>query len=670
MSVNRRTFLKSAAFFGAGLFLPQSILPKRNWLKSVRLADAAVPTLDPTLVPKYSTELVRPPTIPMHSTLIDSQGEPIDYYEIAIQQFQQDILPTGYRPKTTVWSYAVPGKPETQNYPSFTIEATYRRPVRVKWINDLVDSSGNFLPHLLAVDPTLHWANPGGPRDTRPTFTTAPSAYTGPVPLITHVHGAHVGEESDGYPEAWFLPQAKNLPANFFRTGSFYDSLSSKANAKFGQAWEPGSSTHQYPNDQRATTLWYHDHALGITRLNVYAGPAGFYLLRGGPDDLPAGLLPPAPYEVAVVIQDRAFNDDGSLFYPDSRDYFDKVNGVNPADYGGEIDYIPDTDISPIWNPEFFGNVMVVNGKSWPKMTVEKRRYRLRLLNGCNSRTLILKIVANPTDRPATSSLPFWQIGTEGGFLQSPVERTALLLAPAERADVIIDFSNLPVGASLYLINEAADMPFQGGVTGVDYQPADPQTTGQVMRFDVIAATGTDSTLQPYNLPLPAIQHIGKEIRTRKISLNELRSDVIFDSAQNSYGPREAQLGGVSPDGMGMPMMWADPVTESPGVGDTEIWEIHNYTEDAHPIHVHLVMFEVVNREFVEGHAIVPPETWERGFKDTVIAYPEMITRIKATFDLPGRYVWHCHILEHEDNEMMRPYDVLFHEVLPLITKG
>jgi spore coat protein A len=291
----------------------------------------------------------------------------------------------------------------------------------VKWINGLVDANGNYLPHLLPVDQTLHWANPlGGPanRDTRPTFTSTPGPYTGPVPIVTHVHGAHTTEESDGYTEAWYLPAANNIPAGYAATGTFFDYY----NNKYKLNWPQGTATFEYPNDQRATTLWYYDHTLGMTRLNVYAGPAGFYLIRGGPDDmvldsrdgttaiLPGkapGSYPADPFgeygEIPIVVQDRSFNDNGSLFYPDTREFFD--------DYAGP--YIPDTPVSPIWNPEFFGNMMVVNGFTWPYLNVEQRRYRFRLLNGCNSRFLILQF--------NDPRVEVWQIGAEGGFLPAPV---------------------------------------------------------------------------------------------------------------------------------------------------------------------------------------------------------------------------------------------------------
>jgi len=298
---------------------------------------------------------------------------------------------------------------------------------------------------------------------------TDPPPYTGPVPVVTHDHGAHTTEDSAGYTEAWYLPDAEDIPAGYATVGTWYDTFKAQFEARWGQAWEPGTSVFQYPNDQRATALWYHDHSLGMTRLNVYAGPAGFYIIRGGPDDV-AGLPGAAPkvrhmskkrvYEIPLAIQDRSFNEDGSLFYPDSREFFDEFAGP----------YIPDSDISPIWNPEFFGNTMLVNGRTWPVLTVEPRRYRFRLLNGCNSRFIILKLVTgDPTARPGVAALPIWQIGAEGGFLSAAVELNEVLMAPAERADVVVDFAGLAEGTEVFLINEGPDEPFGGGVAGNDF---------------------------------------------------------------------------------------------------------------------------------------------------------------------------------------------------------
>jgi bilirubin oxidase len=627
-------------------------------LTSGAVGQIAGPTLDPTLLPKYVTPLVIPPAMP--ATMAD-------YYEIAVRQFQQQVLPSGW-PATTVWGYGSVNHPESFNYPAFTIEAKADTPVRVKWINGLVDDHGHYLPHLLTVDPTLHWANPPGPRDSRPNDKRQPKTYRGPVPMVTHVHGAHATEESDGYAEAWYLPAAKNIPGNYFVTGTWYETFKAKFEALWGQAWEPGTSVFQYANDQRATTLWYHDHTLGMTRLNVYAGPAGFYLLRGGPADLPAGLLPgPAPalgdppglsyYEIPIAIQDRSFNADGSLFYPSSREFFDDFDGP----------YIPRSDISPIWNPEVFGNAMVVNGKTWPTLDVEPRRYRFRFLNGCNARFLSLKLVFDPlTPRPASPVMPFTQIGTEGGFLPAPVQLSRLVMSPAERADVIVDFTGFPLGTEIFLINENADEPFGGGEPPDDFDAADPLTTGQVMRFTVVPLTGLDTSLPVEGLTLPAIAPLPEAIRIRRVSLNEEVSEVLED-----VGPRAALLGVMDTSNYPVPLMWDDPITENPGLHDTEIWEIYNFTADAHPIHIHEVQFQVINRQALlsdeEGMSVaparlvgepLPPETWETGFKDVVIAYPGQVTRIKATFDVPGQFVWHCHIVEHEDNEMMRPLRV------------
>jgi FtsP/CotA-like multicopper oxidase with cupredoxin domain len=633
--VTRRQFLKVSAMAGAGVFIASRFRPSPLF--------AAIPggTLDPITIPKYEDSLVIPPAMPV--TAINGG---FDYYEIAIRQFRQQILPTGM-PMTTVWSYGSVNHPGTFNYPAFTIEAKFNIPVRVKWINGLVDSSGKFLSHLLPVDPTLHWANPSGDingRDTHPTFTSTPGPYLGPVPIVTHLHGGHTTEESDGYAEAWYLPTANNIEPGFATEGSFYETFKQEFLVKHGVTWEPGSATFQYANDQRASTLWYHDHTLGMTRLNVYAGPAGFYLIRGGPDDLPQGVLPETKYEIPIAIQDRSFNADGSLFYPSSRAFFDGFTGP----------YIPASDIAPIFNPEFFGNTMVVNGRAWPKLEVEPRRYRFRFLNGCNSRFLILKMVINPTaKRPETPALPFWQIGSEGGFLPKPVMLHELLMGLAERADVIVDFTHLRAGTEVYLINEGPDEPFGGGVPGKDFDPADPETTGQVMKFVVVPLTSQDDSTLPQRLVLPTFTPLGAETNTRKVSLNEEDSSVL-----EGVGPRAALLGTLDANGNPVHMNWDDPITENPALNSIEIWEIYNFTEDAHPIHIHEVQFQVVDRQEFDRRRRRPPEDWETGFKDTVIAYPGEITRVKALFDNPGLFVWHCHIVEHEDHEMMRPYRI------------
>jgi FtsP/CotA-like multicopper oxidase with cupredoxin domain len=680
---SRRSFIKLGMAGGAALFLP--------WSFRARPARAQVPgpTLHPLAIPKYQTPLLVPPAMPRAAKLKGPGGKQIDYYEIAVRQFDQQILPAGM-PATTVWGYGprvAQGGPLIFHAPSLTIEAKHQSPVRVKWVNELredpTDPASAYLPHLLPVDPTLHWANPPGGdfgRDTRPKFLATPGAYTGPVPIVTHVHGsAGVGDESDGYAEAWYLAQAGNISAEFATEGTWYNFFRDKAAAKgfvapSASVWEPGTAVFQYPNSQRASTIWYHDHTLGMTRLNVYAGPAGFFLIRGGPGDIvldsrtgrPATLPGPAPaigdppgmmyYEMPIAVQDRSFDTDGALFYPDTRAFFDEIEGP----------YIPDTDLSPIWNPEFFGNTMMVNGATWPYLDVEQRRYRFRVLNGCDSRFLILDFSNIP-------GIEVWQIGNEGGFLPAPVNLTEhnggrLLMALAERADLIVDFANVSVGSHV-LANVGPDEPFGGGEPDEDFDRADAATTGQVMEFRVTRGVGRDRTTPPRFLQLPAITPLGPSVMTRPLALVEEMS-MYFPEA-----PAAALLGTVDGDATGdlvptTPHMWMEPVTENPALGDIETWEFFNTTGDAHPMHIHEVLFEVVDRQPIlveeESHRVQvapgseprQPEPWESGWKDTVTAYPGEVTRVRMKFESEGQFVWHCHIVSHEDNEMMRPYRV------------
>ncbi|HEY6748942.1 MAG TPA: multicopper oxidase domain-containing protein, partial [Mycobacteriales bacterium] len=354
--------------------------------------------------------------------------------------------------------------------------------------------------------------------------------------------------------------------------------------------------------------------------------------------------------EIPIVIQDRSFNTDGSLFYPDSRAFFDGYAGP----------YVPETDVSPIWNPEFFGNTMMVNGNTWPFQRVEQRRYRLRFLNGCQSRFLILDF----SDIPGVQ---VWQIGNEGGFLAAPVNLTAsthsrLLMGLAERADLIVDFTNVPVGSHI-LRNAGPDEPFGGGEPPGDFDAADPASTGQVMQFRVVPAVATDPTTPPQFLQLPAITRLTGGT-TRPLALLEKASE-------STDGPAEAQLGVVDRSGTPVAKEWMAAVTENPAVGATEVWEYYNTTADAHPMHIHEVAFQVVNRQGLaldqDGEVVrpirlggdpTPPEAWEDGWKDTVVAYPGQVTRLRMKFAHAGQFVWHCHILEHEDNEMMRPYRI------------
>jgi FtsP/CotA-like multicopper oxidase with cupredoxin domain len=669
----RRDFLKAGTLGGSGLYLAS----KFGFIQ--RAFSQAVPggSLDPFAIPRFVTPLFIPPAMPPTRT-----AGGVDYYEIAARQIRQQVLPDGM-PATSLWSYGSINHSGTFHSPAPTFEARVGRVTRVKWINGLVDRNGRFRSHLLPIDQTLHWANPPGPRDG---MGMNPDPYTGPVPLVAHLHGGHTFDDSDGYPEAWYLPVASDIPRGYATEGTWYAFFRQKAATRLPFAWAPGTATFDYSNDQAAATLWVHDHTLGITRANVHAGLAAFYLLRGDAADngLGAALPGPAPsagdspatsyFEIPIIIQDRSFNADGSLFFPADRAFFE---GVSPNDL--RIPFIPRSacdgrasDVSPIWNPEFFGNTMMVNGNTWPFLNVEQRRYRFRFLNGCNARTLILQL-----DR---DGLPFWQIGSDGGFLPRPAKLSQLLMGPAERADVIVDFTRVPVGTTITLLNIGPDSPFGGGVPDVDFPRADPQTTGGVMQFRIRPSQSVDRSLSPDMLPLPAVAAPESPARRRRVSLNELDSSTVNvvanpdgtfaipirearcgDPDAVPFGPAVGLLGTVNRDGTGNPLAWMDPLTENPAIG-SELWEIRNFTADAHPIHIHQTQFRIVDRApFDPEHPDVapgparPPEAWETGAKDTVVAYPGEITRLIATFDLNGQYVWHCHILDHEDHDMMRP---------------
>ena len=536
-----------------------------------------------------------------------------DYYHISMLQVRTNLGVVDTNTKTPlstlVWGY-------NGMYPGPTIEARQGRPVKVFYTNDLLDSAGNPLPHLLPLDTTVHCGNDvyGQMSNCRPFVRTVP-----------HLHGGHVVANSDGYPEAWFS-------AGF---------------AAVGPSWT--RTIYDYANDQRGTTLWYHDHALGITRLNVYAGLAGFYILRDAREESlqAGGNLPQYPYEIPMVIQDRGFKNNGNLFYP-------KAPWTDAAGNVLSLDPVTGEPVPSI-QPEYFGNFILVNGKTWPKLEVEPRKYRIRLLNGSNSRFYNLYTDTVP-------AVPMWQIGSDGGFLHKPVALTSLLLAPAERADVIVDFSNPQLAGRTIVLRNNAATPYPIG------SAPDPATTGQIMAFTVtkpLNAFVPDTTIPTFLSQITALTP------TAGVPAREL---VLYE-AQDSLGRLMPMLGTVA----GGPLSWDATVTEKPKVGNTEIWSILNTTGDTHPVHLHQVQFQILDRQPVTvtglptdpkvirpwsitvtpAGAVVPPDPNEAGWKDTVRANPGEVTRVIAKFDLTGNYVWHCHILEHEDYEMMRPFRVV-----------
>ncbi|EGW39615.1 multicopper oxidase [Desulfosporosinus sp. OT] len=589
--------------------------------------------LDPTTSPKFAHELVVPPVFEPLIVRHPVTGKVISHnYEVTVSQFTQQILPAAF-PETTVWGYG--GKvriPETgevisdfRSTPGATFEAKRKIPINVQWINNLIE------PQPLAVDPTIHWADPNYMDMPMPPFPPFPPGFPlaqSPVPIVTHLHGGETESDSDGHPDAWFTA----------------------GEAITGPAFQ--KSRLHYVNEQEPTTLWYHDHALGITRLNVLMGLAGFYLLRDPHNHLDKqhSVLPHGKYEIPLAIQDRSFLDDGSFAFPDT--------GVNP-------------DIHPYWMPEFFGDTIMVNGKVWPNLNVEPRQYRFRVLNGSNARFYNLMF---------SNLMPFIQIGTDGGYLPKPVQLISLLLAPGERADILVDFSQLSPGTQLILTNDA-NAPFPSG------DPPDPLTTFQIMQFTVL---NKPQIIPP---PLPKILNI-----LEPLIPNSRKKTLTLFEVEGPNGPLEVLLDGQH---------WSAPISELPLVGATEDWQIVNLTMDAHPIHLHLVQFRLVSRQDflvtkytddwlalngqppldhptkvlpVKDYLLdgpINPPAHEDGWKDTIQAYPGQVTTIRvrfapqnATFSVPGinlypfnpakgpGYVWHCHILDHEDNEMMRPYKV------------
>ncbi len=439
-------------------------------------------------------------------------------------------------PPTRLWSYgtdAIGPLLEARSHEEFVVE----------WSNELPPR------HFLPIDYSLHGSGRELPESR----------------AVVHLHGGRTPAVDDGYPEHWY----------------------------------PSGQSHicRYPNRQDATMLWYHDHAMGTSRLNLYAGMVGVYLLRDAHEqklNLPSG-----NFELPLVLYDRIFDTQGQLFYP-----------VSP-------------DPQHPWMDEVVGDAMVVNGRVQPFYEVEPRRYRLRVLNAANARFFRLGI---------SNGASFQQIGADQGLLPAPVRLSTLLLAPGERADLIVDFAPMR-GERIQLTNGAF----------------------QMMQFRVSSTPAADSSQVPGTLlpraPLPA-----NAARSREMTLNEFK-----DPAGNP----SVMLLNRTP--------WHMPVTETVKLGSIEIWSFVNLTDDTHPIHLHHVRFQVLDRRSFDRDiyllqnatlrftsAPTAPNLNEHGWKDVVQCPPNMVTRIHISFDgYPGRYLWHCHVQEHEANDMMRPYVIL-----------
>jgi FtsP/CotA-like multicopper oxidase with cupredoxin domain len=661
-ALNRRDFLKLSAMVAGGgvaaVILESSLNPLTQMPKMtdqvfasnrgiremtmVELAQASAATvLDSTTIPLFENQLTAPPPV-YAPKVVTSQGKVIrNEYTVAMASFTQQILPPSMNLLTPVWGYggqandAVTGASLgfVQSSPGPTFEAVRGTPIQVEWQNTITS------PYMFPVDPTIHWANPNNiPMSTSqfPAYPPGIPAAQSPVLLVTHLHGGQNQSFSDGGPNSWFTSDGQHGPAY-----STYTKTASNA------------AVYYYPNTQQPTTLWYHDHALGLTRLSVGSGLAGFYLIRepAGSDEV-AAMLPAGKYEMPLVIQDRTFNTDGSFYYPSA--------GSDPQTH-------------PYWVNSYLGTAIMVNGKVWPNMNVDRGQYRFRLLNGSNSRFYLLQF---------SNGMSFIQVGSDGGYLKAPVTLTSLLMAPAERADIIVDFSNLEAGQKVIFQNTSL----------ISATAEQTQTLGQIMQFTANNAQGTT----PFNIssaPTPFNPTLAESTFPTLPNPTKQRVLTLYEIAESNGDMKEALLDGQT---------WDASISETPELGTIEDWVIVNPTMDPHPIHLHLIQFQLVQRESLSAigtyldewlklngtppfnHPTINvqslstylygtqtlPQPQEQGWKDTILVNSGEVVTIRVRFaqqdgsafpfdatEGPG-YVWHCHLLEHEDNEMMRPYKV------------
>jgi spore coat protein A len=548
MTITRRGFLRGAGGVLGTVALadlwrtahaltpPPMTMPMATRTTAPTLAPPKVPLINPTSLARFVDPLPVPPIARASGTraYLRYPGRELPYYRVEMRAFKtklhRDI------PATPLWGY-------NGSFPGPTLETKRDEPLLVEWVNALPDK------HFLPIDHTIHGAEKDKPE----------------VRVVTHVHGARVPADGDGYPEDWYAPGR--------------------------------SALYHYPNGQDAATLWYHDHAMGITRLNIYAGLAGAFIVRD--DEEKALNLPAGDYDIPLMLCDRLIAQDGQLYYPVS------------------------DDPSAPWVMQCNGNLPLCNGKIFPYFDVEPRRYRFRIINVANFSFFDLSLSGDHA---------FQQIATDQGLLAAPLQRNRVELYPAERADVVIDFSTL-AGQSIQLRHQS-----QG-----------------ILEFRVRTQNVRDTSVLPVVLKATPRIDVASAAQHRVMTLNEI------DDA-NGYAMTMLLDG----------KRWHEPISEKPLQNSIETWSFVNLSGDAHPIHLHLVRFQIIDRRPFDlfawnahrelkftGPAILP-EPHEAGWKDTVRADPGMVTRIAMHFEgEPGRYVWHCHFLEHEDNEMMRPYEVL-----------
>ena len=729
MPNNRRDFLKKAAMAGAGVALYPTFGKGRAWAfaQSPTNLRKFVTSL-PGLGPAGKNEIGQ--YIPLATKRsINFAGKSTDFYSVGVGQFSELMHPD------------LPGKTDFFGYTDLsTFDQKYLGGAIVaKRGTPILLTVTNLLParHILPVDPSI-MAGPNG-------------LMVGDLPtnrIATHLHGGATPWFSDGTPFQWFTPTGRH--GSSFMNVPGFPAL-------------PGTGTYYYPNNQSARLVWYHDHAIGITRLNAYSGIASAYIIT---DDFETGLvssgLLPDLVGIPLVIQDKGFvarnilkqdpgwrwGDPGDLWYPHDYEVNDFRRAPNPRgrwDWGPTVDppsqgTKPLPPVSAI--PEAFFDTIVINGGLYPKVSVPPKRARFRLLNGSQARFYHLNLYAESASDPGEARVDrpgpiMYQVGTEGGFLPAvaihdnkqpiplvnPTDETTavadgpfnLLLAPAERADVVIDFNGVPAGSSFILYNDAPG-PFPGGDSRNDYftGDADQTSTGgatttalgrgpntrTLLKIVVSAGSGdsvaTPAWLAQINMQLktnfltgnqpgllfnngdPSVPAFPfKGVPSRMLTLNEDFDE--FGRLIQTMGTFDQN----SSNNQGLPT-WGLPYmadcTENPKAGSIEVWQIMNLTGDTHPIHFHLVNVQLIQRQAFAGDPgswnyagqPMPPDPNEIGWKDTVRMNPGEITTVIMEFNLPElptaamrnavsprtggkEYVWHCHILEHEEHDMMRP---------------
>jgi len=626
---------------------PSSAQPATSVTQAATATPA--PKMDPNTIPKFAHELTRFHTYA--PTLIKQNGITVQKeYTVEIAKFSAQQLPPGF-PQTPLFGYGgqvfVDGNCQgncdgngttmfLRTSPGPKFEQTRGIPALIHYRNALAGD------HPLAIDPTLDWANPNNfPKPTAP-FLLFPPGYSqaqSPIAHTTHTHGIEVDPSFDGTPDTWFTAGGIVGP-------------------------EYVSNNYLQPSSNQSTAFWYHDHTFGVTRLDVGFGLSGFSMLRdpNNPLDKPSSPLPQGEFEVGLILQDRSFRTDGTVFYPTTADGRSGLEGVGA-----------DSDVHPYWVLNQDGDTNVVNGRVWPNMNVKRQQYRFRMLNSANQRFYHLYF---------SNGMSFQVIGTDGGFLPQAKTISSFTIGVTERVDFLVDFSQFPAGTQIILRNDMQRFPPLGIA-------ADPNNDGIVMRFTVVNSTAVPpQSLRQLNTIATLTPNRPTRTLVQNVELDET-GDII-----------QAELDG---------QLFHQDTTELPTIGSTEDWDFVNTTPLTHNKHVHLIQFLLVSRQNIDAASYLadwkvvngnppfshptlklPVERYligmeeqpfpeESGWKDTIRTPAGQMTRIRVRWapqlptgggtigvnDFPINpifgigFIWHCHLVEHEDNEMMRPMTVI-----------